>query len=201
MKAFAAEHTMDSPPLEPPAGEPRSDRLDALLAESRHLLLAFIEGQGIAPGLAEDVLQHSLLKALRAAPDLRDDERLLPWFYRIIRNAVHDTHRRHSREQSALMQYVTGQEQMVSPREDAIICLCFRPLLPMLKPEYRVLIEEIELEGRNPEEVARRLGITRNNLNVRRHRARQQLRERLETLCTTCSHDYTDCGCPTNPGG
>jgi RNA polymerase sigma-70 factor (ECF subfamily) len=195
-------NTMTLHPPQPRSAEsePTAERLDALLAESRHLLLAFIEGQGVAPAHAEDVLQHSLLKALRAAPDLRDDERLIPWFYRIVRNAVHDTHRRRARERRAMTDYAAEHDPAVSPREAALLCFCFRALLPTLKPEYRVLIEEIELEGRDPEDVARRLGITRNNLNVRRHRARQQLRERLEALCTACpDDDPTDCACPSNP--
>ena len=78
-----------------------------------------------------------------------------------------------------------------------MICQCFRALLPTLKAEYRVLIEEMELGNRDPAEMARHLDITRNNLNVRRHRARQQLRQRLEALCTWCpEHGYDDCGCP-----
>jgi DNA-directed RNA polymerase specialized sigma24 family protein len=38
--------------------------------------------------LAEDVLQTSLLKALRAAPDLRDEKKLLPWFYQILNRSI-----------------------------------------------------------------------------------------------------------------
>jgi hypothetical protein len=36
------------------------------------------------PDLAEDILHDSLLKALQGAPDLRDQDRLVPWFYRIL---------------------------------------------------------------------------------------------------------------------
>jgi len=44
--------------------------------------------------------------------------------------------------------------------------------------------------------VAKELGITPNNLKVRRHRARQQLRERLEEVCRTCAkHGCLDCSC------
>ena len=140
-----------TPGLHDPASvDPTTERLDSLLAESRHLLLAFIEGLGVAPGRAEDVLQHSLLKALRAAPDLRDDERLVPWFYRIVRNAVYDSHRRRARERRAMTHLAAEHDPVVSPREATLLCLCFRALLPALKPEYRVLIEEIELEGRDP---------------------------------------------------
>lgn len=173
-----------------------TERLGVFFVESRVHLLAFIEAQGVAPDLAEEILQDSLLKALRASPDLRDEQRLIPWFYRIIQNAIYDMHRHHARQARALDQYARAREPITSPLETALLCFCFRALLPTLKPEYRVLIEEIELKGHAPEVVAHSLGITRNNLNVRRHRARRQLRKRLESVCTACpDDDYTDCGC------
>jgi RNA polymerase sigma-70 factor (ECF subfamily) len=39
---------------------------------------------------AEDLLQQSFAKALSAAPHLRDEERLVPWFYQLLRNALID---------------------------------------------------------------------------------------------------------------
>lgn len=48
----------------------------------------------------------------------------------------------------------------------------------------------------SPAAVAADLGITRNNLKVRRHRARKQLRARLEDLCRLCAHHgCLDCTC------
>lgn len=46
--------------------------------------------------------------------------------------------------------------------------------------------------------MAEHLGITRNNLKVRRYRARQQLRERLEETCQACAEQgCLDCTCST----
>jgi DNA-directed RNA polymerase specialized sigma24 family protein len=60
------------------------------------------------------------------------------------------------------------------------------------------LIAAVELGGETPEAAAERLGITRNNLKVRRHRARQQLRVRLEETRRTCArHGCLDCTCKT----
>jgi RNA polymerase sigma-70 factor (ECF subfamily) len=71
-----------------------------------------------------------------------------------------------------------------------------RDLLPTLKPEYAALIDRIELSGEKPETVAGELGITPNNLKVRRHRARAALRTRLVETCRACSrHGCFDCTC------
>jgi RNA polymerase sigma-70 factor (ECF subfamily) len=54
--------------------------------------------------------------------------------------------------------------------------------IPTLKPEYAELIIELELWDGDPARLASQLGITRNNLKVRRHRARRALRKRLEEI-------------------
>ena len=76
------------------------------------------------------------------------------------------------------------------------LCECFRDILPTLKPEYSQLIEQLELADGDPEQVAAQLHISRNNLKVRRHRAREALRERLEETCRMCAeHACLDCTC------
>jgi RNA polymerase sigma-70 factor (ECF subfamily) len=170
--------------------------VEAHLVAGRAYLLAYVASRVDDPALAEDVVQDSLLRALRAAPGLRDEEKLVPWFRRIVANAIADVYRRREREVASLDRYRHEREGAAPPAEDEALCLCFRALLPTLKDEYRVLIEALELEGRDPDAVASDLGITRNNLNVRRHRARRQLRERLEALCTACpDHGFHACDC------
>lgn len=156
-------------------------------------MLGYIRKKVGDADLAEDILQDSLLKALRSAPELRDEEKLLPWFYRIINNSITDLFRR---RQTARKYQMESVAESFSPEEERVLCECFKEIIPTLKPEYAGLLEELELNGGDPEEVAARLGITRNNLKVRRYRARMQLRERLEQTCRSCAHHgCLDCTC------
>jgi RNA polymerase sigma-70 factor (ECF subfamily) len=173
------------------------DRLESYLLANRVALLHFIGSKVGDDDLAEDILQDSLLKALRAAPDLREEDALIPWFYRIIRNAITDAYRRHAAAAERLAQYALEQPSAVPPPEDeAALCACFEGLLPGLKPEYAELIEAMDLHGATTETMTERLGITSNTLKVRHHRARRQLRDRLEDTCRTCAeHGCLDCTC------
>lgn len=173
------------------------DRLESYLRENREALLGFIRSKVGDDALAEDILHDSLLKALQATPDLDDEDKLVSWFYRIIRNAITDAYRRHSAAARRLEQYALEQPASAPPPEDAaIICGCFEDLLPTLKAEYAELIEAMDLGGATTEEMTERFDITPNNLKVRHHRARQQLRERLEETCRTCAeHGCVDCTC------
>lgn len=171
--------------------------LERQILDRRATLLGFIRSKVGDDDLAEDILQDSLLRALQAAPELQDEEKLVPWFYRILRNAITDSYRRRAASARRLEQLASEMPLEEPPTEDyAAICACYREVLPTMKPEYAELIEAMDLSSEEPEEVAERLDITRNNLKVRHHRARQQLRERLEETCRTCAtHGCIDCTC------
>jgi RNA polymerase sigma-70 factor (ECF subfamily) len=65
-----------------------------------------------------------------------------------------------------------------------------------LKPEYAQVIEAVDLGEGSLESVAAKLGVARNNLKVRLHRARKQLRDRLVESCRVCAtHGCFDCHC------
>ena len=173
------------------------DSLEALFVQNRERLLGFVRSKVRDDSLAEDILQESLLKALRAAPDLRDRDRLLAWFFRILRNGITDAYRRSDASRRGLDRLAAAEVELTfSPEDESEVCSCLRELLPTLKPEYAELIEAMDLGDAGSQEMSERLGITKNNLKVRRHRARLQLRQRLETTCGVCAeHGCIDCSC------
>jgi len=175
--------------------------VEDVLLRNRSKLLGYIQKRVPDANLAEDVLQDGLIKALQAAEDLRDEERLIPWFYRILNNAIIDTYRKHNVETHYLENYaresaLEDSVQDIGANDQAALCECFRELLQSLKPEYAELIERLELQPGDPSQVARQLNIQPNNLKVRRHRARQALKVRMEETCRTCAvHGCLDCTC------
>jgi len=170
--------------------------IEETLLRHRSRLLGFIQSKVSDPDLAEDILQEGLLRAIRSEGDLRDEEKLLPWFYRILNHAIIDAYRRKSSESQYLAAYAQNELLVETPENDAAICECFRIVLPFLKSEYSEVIEALELADVEPEYLARRLEITPNNLKVRRHRARQALRELLDQTCRMCAvHGCLDCTC------
>jgi len=169
--------------------------LKQALLDSRDRFLGYVRKRVADPDLAEDILQDSLLRAVQAAPDLRQQDRLIPWFYSVLHNAIVDAYRRRgvARERVVLLDGVDVADE---PEDVALVCACFEPLIETLKPEYAELIRAVELGSERPEDAARRLRVTPNNLKVRRHRARQALRQRLERTCRTCAeHGCLDCTC------
>ncbi len=159
-------------------------------------LLSFARSKINNPQLAADAVQDSLLKALRKRDTLRDESRLRSWLYQILRNTIHDLHRKskHSLMEAADPDTIATQEEM-----ERIACRCIEKLLPALNRDYAYIISELELKQKPLKEVSERLDITPNNLKVKRHRARRQLKERLEQTCRLCAaHGCLDCDCEPN---
>ncbi len=174
--------------------------ISRLLAQ-RQKLLAFIRKKVADADAAEDILQDSLAKALKSAGEIRDDERFISWFYSILNNAIIDFYRHRAVEARHIETSDYQADSLAAPdqSEESELCECFRDLLPALKPDYAELIEKLELADGDPATLANQLGTNINNLKVRRHRARQALRERLEETCRTCAkHGCLDCTCSRN---
>src|SRR5512145_1919584 len=67
--------------------------VDRLVASHREFL-GFLEKRVGDRAVAEDLLQQAFVRGLDRLGDLRDDESAVAWFYRLLRNAVIDHHRR-----------------------------------------------------------------------------------------------------------
>lgn len=158
---------------------------------------SFARGRLGNDAIAADVVQESLLRALKSDHAPSAEGNVVAWFYRILRNVLTDLHRRRAVRVKALERFAREQ-----PSEGPDVelhkqtCACLRGLLPTLKPDYAEVLQLADLDDKAPEVVAEQLGITRGNMKVRLHRARGQLRERLEQTCKACAaHGCLDCDC------
>jgi DNA-directed RNA polymerase specialized sigma24 family protein len=66
------------------------------------------------------------------------------------------------------------------------ICQCRKGLLPALKPEYADVLGRVDLGAELPDQVAKKVGIILNKLQVRLHCARQALKISLERTGGKC---------------
>lgn len=173
---------------------------DALI-ENLNAFVAFTRKRVGNPELAADLVQDSLLKALKSADAPRDGEGAVTWFYRILRHSIIDLYRRRDVRERALERLQAELPEQPDAAAERVLCQCVKRLLPWLPEQYREVLQRVDLDGTPPKEAASALGLTFNNLNVRLHRARQRLRERVEATCRLCSkHGCLDCSCGSESG-
>lgn len=179
------------------AGHEAAPDVTSVLVANHARFLAFLIPRVESREAAEDVLQAAFVKGLEKQGSLRDDESAVAWFFRLLRNAVIDHHRRRDAHERALPRAGGDAEPSIEDeRLRAEVCRCIHDLVPLLKPEYATVLRRVDLEGESVQELASALQITPNNAAVRLHRARTALKKQLERSCGTCTeHGCLDCTC------
>lgn len=76
-----------------------------ILVENHRAFLQFLERRVGDRALAEDILQDALVKGIGKAGSIREDDSTVAWFYRTLRNAVIDHHRRASAASRSLARF------------------------------------------------------------------------------------------------
>ena len=147
----------------------------AAWVENHRRFLAFLERRVESRAAAEEILQEAFVRGLGQAEEIRDEERAVAWFYRLLRNAVIDHYRARGAEARGLeaLARELADASAPPPEIEAALCRCFEALLPALRPEYSEILRRVDLEGGRPADFARAAGLTANNAMVRLHRARQ----------------------------
>ena len=137
----------------------------------------------------------------KAADQIRDEENAKACFYQILRRTIIDLYRRRDARDRALADLEHEIDSLPGNEEERIVCKCIERLLSAMTLQYVDMIRQLDLSQKSPETVAASLGISRNNLNVRVHRARQQLKRRLEDNCRVCAkHGCLECHCGSSKG-
>jgi RNA polymerase sigma-70 factor (ECF subfamily) len=182
--------------------EARVNEVIQRLLENESAFRQFIRRRVGEATLVDDILQQSLTRAVASAHSLHNEESAVAWFYRILRHAVADHYRALGaevrRNQVILEESTISGDHQEPPLDEvrATACACLHDLLPSLRGNYADLIKRIDLDGESPDPVAKDLKVSRNNLTVRLHRARQSLRASLEDACGICSsHGCLNCTC------
>jgi RNA polymerase sigma-70 factor (ECF subfamily) len=164
---------------------------------------AFLRRRLRDPAAAEDVLQGAYARVLEKDAGPRERDRVVAWFFRVLRRALVDRLRREAaaRRGLAARARATGFPAVEEAVLRSTVCACVEALLPALRPDQADLLRRVEVEGESVRDAAARLGITPGAAAVRVHRAREALAERLRAVCGACtSHGCLRCECRGGAG-
>ena len=210
-----ARSASESPPDESssPMGRLSDDELEALrtrtpdavrrhIYENRGYLKSILRRFAETEAIAEDLLQETFFQALRSLPDFRGESKLTTWLYSIAKNVALARYRANKRRSPLEEETLTRVAARSGERPSGGSHASWNPIeettrseekafvqeaLEELSENYREIIELRDLEELSTKEVAERLELTRVNVRVRLHRARQKLEE---TLADRFDPDY-----------
>lgn len=181
-----------------PADKPSPEVITVLAANHKQFLAFLTKRVGDAT-TAEDILQDAFVKGMSKAGGIKDDEAIVAWFYRVLRNAVVD-HWRHraagNRAVEAVARELPDSFELADHELSSEVCACVSRLATTLKPEYADVLARVEVGGESLNDYAMSTGIEKSNAAVRVHRAREALKKQVELSCGTCAiHGCLNCTC------
>jgi len=169
----------------------------ALLLPHRREFISFAASRLRHADAAADVVQDCLVKALQAGNAPVQETGAKAWFYRILRRAIIDLHRRQQardRAMKSLQQEMQAQLPAATSSSSAPSpCRCVLKLVKALPLEDATLLQRVDMDGDSATQVALSLGLRVNTLNVRLYRARRKLRLELEVTCKNCATNEGGC--------
>jgi RNA polymerase sigma-70 factor (ECF subfamily) len=133
---------------------------------------------------AEEVAQDVFVKAYRCLADFRGDARFSTWLYTIVRTSC-ATHLRKKRQHTtpmdnpgveALLDGNTRPTAELRSRNEAL-----NRAIRLLGPEDAQVITLFYQGEQTLEEIGQIMGLDRNSVKVRLFRARQRLKDKMET--------------------
>ena|SRR5688500_9641109 len=170
------------------------------LLDNHRAFLRYLERKVGDRALAEDILQDAFVKLVDRPDAAPADESIVPWFYRMLRNAAIDQFRRRGAASRAFEAFARELETHAEPESEmtAEICACVGRLATTLKPEYADALQAIDVTGTPVKAYADQKGLSSSNAGVRVFRAREALKKRVADSCGTCAeHGCRDCSCQT----
>jgi len=133
------------------------------------------------PGMADDLVQDTIERALRQATKLEDLQRIGAWLRSILHNLYIDDVRRTRRQGVKVdLMDVENSFSVVTPVRDHAAVMDFERALATLSFEHRQILLLVGLEGLNYREVAAELSMPMGTVMSRLARARERLRAEME---------------------
>jgi RNA polymerase sigma-70 factor, ECF subfamily len=165
------------------AGDARA--FEELVASHQHRVFGVaLRMLGIAAE-AEEIAQEAFLRAHRSLGEFRGDARLSTWLYAIVSrlclNRLASGDRRAVRHGEDILRRVADERGGPEARaERGELDAALHRAIAELPEERRVVIILRDVEGLAYEEIARALDVELGTVRSRLHRARMEIREKLE---------------------
>lgn len=132
--------------------------------------------------VADDLIQETFLRVLQKMDQVRDQEKLSAWIFRIAANLCQDYFRSNKRN---LIPFeddgagLPGESSLEKQVEQYELSLWVQERIKLLPEPLRQVIFLCDIKQESYREAADLLGISLENLKVRLHRARKQLKTLL----------------------
>jgi RNA polymerase sigma-70 factor (ECF subfamily) len=164
------------------SGSSQTNKTEKIWIEFGNQLKSFISRRVKDISVAEDILQDVFVKIHSNIDNLKDEQKIKGWLFRIAKNCIIDYYRKKIIDSKELKDSYDYEMSEVNDAEQEIAS----GLLDMIKelpPIYSEALLLTEFEGIKQTELAKKIGLSASAAKNRVQRARQMIKDDLMKCC------------------
>ncbi len=150
---------------------------------------------------ADDLLQEIFIKIHNKLGDLKDEKKLAPWIYQIVRNSLTDYYRKNRLETSEFDEESILMDSEEPPDDIYSACVsgCLKVFIDRLPEKYRGPLVLSDIKELKQKDIAEQMNLSYSGLKSRVQRGREMIKD-MFVDCACVSRDSSGNILDVNPG-
>lgn len=131
----------------------------------------------------DDLTQEIFIKIHKSLHSLKDEKKLTPWIYSIVRNSVNDYYRKRGEVSVGLSEDIPYTYAETDVQDKSGLLHCLNVFIDRLPRKYREPLVLSEIDGVKQKDIAKRMGLSYSGLKSRVQRGREMIKDMFIECC------------------
>jgi RNA polymerase sigma-70 factor (ECF subfamily) len=131
----------------------------------------------------DDLTQEIFIKIHTSLASLKDEKKLAPWIYSIVRNSVNDYYRKRGEASVGLSEDMPYTDAGADGQDKSGLLHCLNVFIDRLPRKYREPLVLSEIDGVKQKDIAKRMGLSYSGLKSRVQRGREMIKDMFIECC------------------
>lgn len=144
---------------------------------------AYLKGKVRSPEDIDDLTQEIFIKIHTSLATLKDEKKLAPWIYSIVRNSITDYYRKRDTGSAEVDENISYSDDDDEEKNISGILYCLNVFIDRLPEKYREPVILSDIKGVKQKDLAKRMGLSYTGLKSRVQRGREMIKGMFIECC------------------
>ena len=144
---------------------------------------AYLLGKVRSPEDIDDLTQEIFIKIHTSLATLKDEKKLAPWIYTIVRNSITDYYRKRDTGSTEVDENISYSDDNDKEKNISGILYCLNVFIDRLPEKYREAVISSDIDGVKQKDMAKRMGLSYTGLKSRVQRGREMIKGMFIECC------------------
>lgn len=159
------------------------DEMNGIYEDFSGKIRAYLMGKVRSPEDLDDLTQEIFIKIHTSLASLKDEKKLAPWIYSIVRNSINDYYRKRDTGSAGIDENISYSEDNDEDKNLSGILYCLNVFIDRLPEKYREPLILSDIEGVKQKDLAVRMGLSYTGLKSRVQRGREMIKGMFIECC------------------